>query len=182
MIATFSACKPNHIYLSSGPRHYLIFTFHVAFSFYCSYFIDNSRPCDHISHRDLPLLPNSSLSFNYKRDLAAGSDLEFLTILTSTHCSCIILTSTHCSCTTRQPDMPFTFFSPKTLAGPGYILLNMVRVMNIVSLLAVITSSIVMVVKTVMISQLYFFDGLSHMVTAFICSTSRVLVFIPHPC
>jgi len=64
-----------------------------------------------------------------------------------------------------------TIFSitPKTLAGPGYVLLNLVRVMNIVGLTAVITSSIVMVVKTVMTSKLYFFDGLSHVITAFIC-------------
>jgi len=65
--------------------------------------------------------------------------------------------------------MPFFTLTPKTLAGPGYVLLNVVRAMNIVGLLAVITSSIVMVVKTVMSSQLYFFDGLSHMITAFIC-------------
>lgn len=68
-----------------------------------------------------------------------------------------------------QSIMPLFSITPKTLAGPGYVLLNIVRAMNIVGLLAVITSSIVMVVKTVMTSQLYFFDGLSHIITAFIC-------------
>lgn len=38
--------------------------------------------------------------------------------------------------------------STKSLAGPGYIILNVIRVMNIIGLLAVIVASIVMLVKT----------------------------------
>lgn len=69
----------------------------------------------------------------------------------------------------RGYKMPLFSLTPKTLAGPGYVILNIIRALNILGLTAVITSSIVMVVKTVMTTQLYFFDGLSHMITAFIC-------------
>lgn len=41
----------------------------------------------------------------------------------------------------------------KSLAGPGYIILNIVRVMNIIGLLAVATASVVMLVKTFAISK-----------------------------
>lgn len=37
--------------------------------------------------------------------------------------------------------------SSKQLAGPGYIILNVLRVMNIIGLLAVVTASIVMLVN-----------------------------------
>ena len=43
--------------------------------------------------------------------------------------------------------------SPKSLAGPGYIVLNILRGMNIVGLLAVIAASMVMLVKTVITSK-----------------------------
>lgn len=56
----------------------------------------------------------------------------------------------------------------QTLAGPGYIILNIIRAVNVIALLSVIISSIVLVVKTVMASQLYFFDGASHFVTVFV--------------
>ena len=43
--------------------------------------------------------------------------------------------------------------SPKSLPGPGYIVLNIIRVMNIIALLAVIAASMVMLVKTVITSN-----------------------------
>ncbi|KAI5359977.1 hypothetical protein Slin15195_G118390 [Septoria linicola] len=55
--------------------------------------------------------------------------------------------------------------SPKTLSGAGYIILNGVRVMNIIGFLAVVTASIVMLVKTNTDNHLFFFDGLSHVIT-----------------
>jgi len=61
--------------------------------------------------------------------------------------------------------MPLASFTQKTRAGPGYIILNTIRVCNIIGLLAVITSSIVLVVKTFLGSQFFFFDGASHLVT-----------------
>ncbi|KAF1820342.1 uncharacterized protein K489DRAFT_54082 [Dissoconium aciculare CBS 342.82] len=56
--------------------------------------------------------------------------------------------------------------SSKSLAGPGYIILNGLRVMNIISFLAVITASIVMLVKTSVTTHLFFFDALCHVITA----------------
>ncbi|MCJ1410633.1 hypothetical protein MMC19_004719 [Ptychographa xylographoides] len=57
-------------------------------------------------------------------------------------------------------------FWKRSLAGPGYIILNTIRVMNIISLLAVVAASFVMLVKTFVVSQFYFFDGVSHVITA----------------
>lgn len=63
----------------------------------------------------------------------------------------------------------------KSLAGPGYVILNTIRVMNIISLLAVVTASIVMLVKTFVVSQFFFFDACSHIVTA--CLSSKLVSF-----
>ncbi|KAK5127495.1 hypothetical protein LTR85_006834 [Meristemomyces frigidus] len=63
--------------------------------------------------------------------------------------------------------------SPKSLAGPGYIILNAIRVMNVIGLLAVITASIVMLVKTSLASKFFFFDAVSHVLT---CITGMFLL------
>ncbi|KAF2166880.1 hypothetical protein M409DRAFT_66426 [Zasmidium cellare ATCC 36951] len=55
--------------------------------------------------------------------------------------------------------------SPKSLAGPGYIILNGIRVMNIIGFLAVITASVVMLVKIDTDTHLFFFDAVSHVIT-----------------
>jgi hypothetical protein len=44
----------------------------------------------------------------------------------------------------------------KRLAGPGFVILNIIRGMNIVCFLAVIAASIVMVVKTFTVSKVSF--------------------------
>lgn len=44
-------------------------------------------------------------------------------------------------------------FSVKTLAGPGYIILNVLRAVNIIALLSVCAASIVMLVKTFVVSK-----------------------------
>ncbi|QIW97403.1 hypothetical protein AMS68_002921 [Peltaster fructicola] len=54
--------------------------------------------------------------------------------------------------------------SSKSLAGPGYIILNGIRVMNIIGFIAVITASIGMLVKTSTNSHFFFFDAVSHVV------------------
>lgn len=41
----------------------------------------------------------------------------------------------------------------RSLAGPGFIILNTIRVMNIIALLAVIAASWVMLVKTFVVSK-----------------------------
>jgi hypothetical protein len=63
-------------------------------------------------------------------------------------------------------------FIKRSLAGPGYIVLNTIRVMNIIGLLAVIAASTVMLVKTFVISKFFFFDAVSHVVTAALSSKS----------
>lgn len=62
--------------------------------------------------------------------------------------------------------------STKNLNGPGYIILNGIRGMNIIALLAVITASIVMLVKISTDTKLFFFDAVSHVVTAVTSSES----------
>jgi hypothetical protein len=56
------------------------------------------------------------------------------------------------------------------LSGPGYVILNVIRAMNIISLLMVVIASFVMLVKTFIVSQFFFFDGVGHVVTAFLSS------------
>ncbi|KAL1957142.1 hypothetical protein VTO42DRAFT_6285 [Malbranchea cinnamomea] len=52
----------------------------------------------------------------------------------------------------------------KSLAGPGYVILNVIRVMNIIALLAVATACAVMLVKTPMTSNFFIFDAATHVV------------------
>lgn len=54
----------------------------------------------------------------------------------------------------------------KRLAGAGYVVLNVLRVLNIIGLMAVVAASIVMLVKTFIVSKFFFFDGVSHVITA----------------
>lgn len=55
--------------------------------------------------------------------------------------------------------------SSKKLAGPGFIILNIIRAMNIVALLAVVAASVIMIIKTFTVSKFYFFDGATHAIT-----------------
>ncbi|KAL9125483.1 MAG: hypothetical protein Q9217_005325, partial [Psora testacea] len=54
----------------------------------------------------------------------------------------------------------------RNLAGPGHIILNGIRICNIIALLSVVAASFVMLVKTFTISKFFFFDGVSHLITA----------------
>lgn len=47
-------------------------------------------------------------------------------------------------------------FSSKSLAGPGYVILNIMRIMNIIALIMVIVASWVMLVKTFVVSKVRF--------------------------
>lgn len=87
-------------------------------------------------------------------------------------------------------------FFKKPLAGPGYIILNIIRVLNIIALLSVIVASWVMLVKTFRVSQVsllnlcntsrrlltldqfYFFDAVSH-VTTFTISLFLIISELP---
>ncbi|PNS14141.1 hypothetical protein CAC42_6654 [Sphaceloma murrayae] len=57
--------------------------------------------------------------------------------------------------------------SSESLAGPGYIILNGIRVMNIIGLLAVIAASVLMLIKTTTDSPYFFFDACTDVVSAF---------------
>ncbi|KAI9715972.1 MAG: hypothetical protein M1812_005606 [Candelaria pacifica] len=61
-------------------------------------------------------------------------------------------------------------FFKKPLAGPGYIILNVLQIINIIGLLAVIAASAVMLVKTFVVSKFFFFDAVSHVITASIAA------------
>ena len=54
------------------------------------------------------------------------------------------------------------------MRGSGYIILNIIRVLNIISLLTVAIASWVMLVMTVKTSNFFFFDGVSHFITSII--------------
>lgn len=57
----------------------------------------------------------------------------------------------------------------KGLAGSGYLVLNVIRAMNITALLAVIAASVVMLVKTFNNNTFFFFDACEHVIRATIC-------------
>lgn len=71
-------------------------------------------------------------------------------------------------------------FFKKSLAGPGYIVLNVIRVLNIIALLSVTIASFAMLVKTFVVSKFYFFDGVSHFITAVLSSKPYPLLLLPH--
>ncbi|RAL65442.1 hypothetical protein DID88_001009 [Monilinia fructigena] len=55
-------------------------------------------------------------------------------------------------------------------AGRGFLVLNVIRVFNIIALLDVVAASWIMLIMTVKTSNFFFFDGVSH----FIASTIRL--------
>ncbi|KAH0389303.1 hypothetical protein KCU92_g28, partial [Aureobasidium melanogenum] len=56
--------------------------------------------------------------------------------------------------------------SPKSLAGSGYVILNVLKGMNITGLLAIIAASVLMLIKTTTDSGFFFFDAVIHAVVA----------------
>lgn len=53
-----------------------------------------------------------------------------------------------------------------TMTTRAFITLNALRAASIVALLLVVASSVVMLVKTKTVSQLFFFDAVSHVIAA----------------
>ncbi|KAA8571456.1 hypothetical protein EYC84_001456 [Monilinia fructicola] len=51
-------------------------------------------------------------------------------------------------------------------AGRGFLVLNVIRVFNIIALLDVVAASWIMLVMTVKTSNFFFFDGVSHFITS----------------
>lgn len=60
----------------------------------------------------------------------------------------------------------FNLNADSKIRGPGFVVLNALRVLNVISLLLVAIASWVMLVMTVKTSNFFFFDGVSHFVTA----------------
>lgn len=56
------------------------------------------------------------------------------------------------------------------LAGPGYVILNGIRIINIVSFLDIIAASAVMLVKISLLNSFFFFEAVTHAVTAGVSS------------
>lgn len=60
----------------------------------------------------------------------------------------------------------------KSLAGAGYVVLNVIRVMNIISLLSVIAASIIMLVRMFNTESFFFFEACANLVRASISGMS----------
>jgi hypothetical protein len=58
----------------------------------------------------------------------------------------------------------------ESLAGPGFVILNAIRVFNIIVFLDIIAASIVMIVKISLLSSFFFFQAVSHVMAAGISS------------
>ncbi|OJJ71451.1 hypothetical protein ASPBRDRAFT_56043 [Aspergillus brasiliensis CBS 101740] len=54
----------------------------------------------------------------------------------------------------------------ESLAGPGYVILNAIRVINIIVFLDIIAASVVMLVKIELLTAFFFFEAVSHVATA----------------
>ncbi|PYI10352.1 hypothetical protein BO78DRAFT_404134 [Aspergillus sclerotiicarbonarius CBS 121057] len=54
----------------------------------------------------------------------------------------------------------------ESLAGPGYVILNAIRVINIIVFLDIIAASVVMLVKISLLTNFFFFEAVSHVATA----------------
>ncbi|PBP25006.1 hypothetical protein BUE80_DR003896 [Diplocarpon rosae] len=57
-------------------------------------------------------------------------------------------------------------FSESKITGAGYITLNIIRVLNIISLLLIVVASWIMLVMIVKTSSFFFFDAVSHFITS----------------
>ncbi|KAK6380652.1 hypothetical protein LTS17_004852 [Exophiala oligosperma] len=55
-------------------------------------------------------------------------------------------------------------FFGKSLLGAGYVVLNVIRAVNIIALLSAMAASSVMLVKTFIVSKFFFFDACEHII------------------
>lgn len=65
----------------------------------------------------------------------------------------------------------------KRLAGPGYVILNGIRVINIIAFLDIIAASAVMLVQIKLLSGFFFFEAVTHVITAGVSSKPTILLF-----
>jgi hypothetical protein len=57
----------------------------------------------------------------------------------------------------------------ESLAGPGYVVLNILRVINIIVFLDMIVAHVVMLVKIDLLTSFFFFQAVSHTVVIGVC-------------
>lgn len=60
----------------------------------------------------------------------------------------------------------------ESLAGPGYVILNVIRALNIIAFLDIIAACAVMLVKIHMLNGYFFFQAVTHAVVALVSSKS----------
>lgn len=60
----------------------------------------------------------------------------------------------------------------ESLAGPGYVILNVIRALNIIAFLDIIAACSVMLVKIHMLNGYFFFQAVTHAVVALVSSKS----------
>ena len=73
---------------------------------------------------------------------------------------------------------PISMFKNFKLAGAGYVILNILRVLTIITLGSIIAGSWIMLVKTVQNSDFFFFDSVSHFMT----STISIFLIVSELC
>lgn len=67
----------------------------------------------------------------------------------------------------------------ESLAGPGYVILNAIRVINIIVFLDIIAASAVMLVKISLLTSFFFFEAVSRVATAGVSSKYLVSILFP---
>ena len=70
----------------------------------------------------------------------------------------------------------------ESLAGPGFVILNAIRVLNIIVFLDIIAANAVMLVKISLLSSFFFFQAASHVVTAGVSSKPEPFQFAGDSC
>lgn len=63
-------------------------------------------------------------------------------------------------------------FLKESLAGPGYVILNAIRVLNIIAFLDIIAANAVMLVKISLLTSFFFFQAVAHVMSAGVSSMS----------
>jgi hypothetical protein len=63
--------------------------------------------------------------------------------------------------------------SRSSLAGPGYVILNIIRVLNIIVFLDTIAASVALIVKINIVNGFFFFEAVFHVIIVGISSKQR---------
>ena len=57
-----------------------------------------------------------------------------------------------------------SIFKSRSLAGAGYVVLNIIRAMNVIALLAVVAASSIMLVRMFNTKSFFFFDACDNLI------------------